>query len=162
MALTPFLQDVLENELRIVRIQLFPDRWRKFCDKYDLDWQYTPFERKKVGTISNAPGVYCFHVGHSLNCLPPLGLSLYGGISKDSLRSRCRKYFWERHADQGRVGVRKFLQVFEDELTFSWSEVDATTVDLDVLEKDFNDAMMPPYSSKDFSADVLKGRNAWQ
>ena len=162
MALPPFLEDVAKNEQRIVKIQLLPDRWPIFCDQYDLDWHYTPFERKKVAAISNAPGVYCFHVGHRLHCLPPLGLSLYGGISKVSLRERCLNYFWEKHAEQGRFWVRKFLHVFEDELTLGWSEVDATTVDLNVLEKDFNDAMMPPYSVKDFSADIRAGRNAWQ
>ena len=162
MALTPFLEAVSENDLRTVRTQLFPGRWRFFCDQYDLDWQYTPFQRKRVATISNAPGVYCFHVGHGLHCLPPLGLSLYGGITKVSLRRRCLKYFSEKHAAQGRFWVRKFLQVFEEELTLGWSEVDTTTVDLNALEKDFNDAMMPPYSVKDFSADVRKGRNAWQ
>ena len=34
-------------------------------------------------------------------------------------------------------------------------------VNLKTVEKDFNDAMMPYYSIKDFSADVLKKRNAW-
>ena len=112
--------------------------------------------------ISDAPGVYCFHVGHDYKCLPPLGLSLYGGISTVSLRERCLSYFREKHSEEGRPWVRKLLQVFEDDLTLGWTEVDTTTVDLHALEREFNDAMMPPYSVKDFSTNVRKGRNAWQ
>ena len=89
MGLSPFLEGVSKNELRIVRTQLFPDRWHQFCDQYHLSWHYTQFEREQVKKISTKPGVYCFHVGHTLNCLPPLGLSLYGGISTNSLRTRC-------------------------------------------------------------------------
>ena len=161
MALTPFLEEVAENELRIVRAHIFPDRWRLFCHQYSLIWNYTPFERDQVQRISNESGVYCFHIGHALDCLPPLGLSLYGGITTDSLRRRCLRYFWEKDADHGRFWVRKFLQVFEGELTLGWSEVDTATVDINALEKDFNDAMMPHYSVKDFSAAVRAARNAW-
>lgn len=161
MALTPFLEEVAENELRIVKTQLFPRKWRKFCNLYNLAWNYTPFERGQVANISNGPGVYCFHIGHDLNCLPPIGLSIYGGITSKSLRARCLRYFWEKDAAQGRFWVRKFLQVFEGELTLGWSEVDSSAVNLDILEKDFNDAMMPHYSVRDFSAEVRAGRNAW-
>ena len=161
MALTPFLEEVAENELRIVRTQLFPSRWRDFCNLYSLAWNYTPFERDQVANISQRPGVYCFHIGHDFNCLPPFGLSLYGGITTRSLRARCRRYFWEKDAVQGRFWVRKFLHVFEGELAFGWSEVDPNSVNLSILEKDFNNAMMPHYSVRDFSADVRAGRNAW-
>ena len=71
------------------------------------------------------------------------------------------RYFSEKDADNGRIWVRKFLNVFEGELTLGWSEVDTMITDLKALEKDFNDAMMPHYSVKDFSAEVRAGRNAW-
>ena len=162
MGFTPFLEQVAKNELRIVKIQLVPERWRPFCDQYDLDWQLTPFIKKRVAAISQGPGVYCFLVGHDCKSLPPFGVSLYGGISAVSLRTRCLSYFQEKHSENGRVWVRKFLHLFEDDLTLGWSEVDTTIIDLHTLERDFNDAMMPPYSVKDFSANVRKGRNAWQ
>lgn len=162
MSLNPFLTEVAMDKLRIVRTQLFPNRWRQFCDNYSLAWQYTPFERDLVQLISGDPGVYCFHVGHDLNCLPPFGLSLYGGCTERSLRNRCLNYFWEKDAPQGRQHVRTFLQVFEGELTLGWSEVDIGRIDIKALEKEFNDALMPPYSVKDFSAEVKAGKNAWQ
>ena len=102
MAQPLFLDQLADLELRTVRLALFPDRWRMFCAQYRLSWQHTLFERNEVSKISNTPGVYCFHVGHELACLPPLGLSLYGGISEDSLRRRCMKYFWEKDAKVGR------------------------------------------------------------
>ena len=124
--------------------------------------QFTPFERQAVSTISDAPGIYCFHVGHARTCLPPLGLSLYGGISEDSLRRRCMRYFSEKDAKEGRLSVRRFLHVFEGELTLVWSEIDTTAFDIKRMERDFNDAMMPPYSRRDFSAELRAARGAWQ
>ena len=162
MAQSFFLEQFAEHELRTVRIALFPERWRLFCARYRPDWHHTPFEPEEVSRISDRPGVYCFHVGHGLACLPPLGLSLYGGISEVSLRKRCMRYFAEKNAKSGRSSVRKFLQVFEGELTLFWSEIDTTTFDIVQLEKDFNDAMMPPYSRKDFSIEVQTARSAWQ
>lgn len=162
MALNPFLASVAGPELRIVKTQVFPERWREFCGNYDLEWAYTPFDVDHVDEVGGSPGVYCFHVGHDFDRLPPFGLSLYGGITKRSLRTRCREYVLERDAENGRFWVRKFLNVFDGELTFAWSEVDLELVNIDQLERDFNDAMMPPYSRRDFSADVRAGRNAWQ
>lgn len=162
MSQPPFLDQLADLNLRTVRIALFPDRWRLFCAQYQPNWQYTPFEPDEVSRISDRPGVYCFHVGHDLVCLPPLGLSLYGGISEDSLRRRCMRYFSEKNSRSGRISVRTFLTVFEGELTLVWSEIDTTALDIGQLEKDFNDAMMPPYSRRDFSAEVRASRSAWQ
>ena len=157
-----FLEQLKELDSRTVRIALFPARWRWFCARYQPDWNYTPFETDKVAQISDSPGVYCFHVGHRLTCLPPFGISLYGGITKVSLRRRCMGYFSEKDSPSGRISVRKFLHVFEGELTLFWSEIDITSFDIDQLERDFNDAMMPPYSRRDFSAEVRSARSAWQ
>ena len=162
MAQPPFMEQLAELDSRTVRIALFPNRWRVFCDKYRPHWQFTPFERPAVSRISDAPGIYCFHVGHARTCLPPLGLSLYGGISEDSLRRRCMRYFSEKDAKEGRLSVRRFLHVFEGELTLVWSEIDTTAFDIKQMERDFNDAMMPPYSRRDFSAEIRAARSAWQ
>lgn len=162
MSQPPFQDNLDELERRTVRIALYPDRWRQFCDQYQPEWQFTPFKQDQVASISDSPGVYCFHVGHGLACLPPLGLSLYGGITQNSLRKRCMKYFYEKNSTSGRLTVRKFLHVFDGDLTLAWAEIDMSSFDIRQLEKDFNDAMMPPYSIKDFSAEVLASRSAWQ
>ena len=52
--------------------------------------------------------------------------------------------------------------MFKGELTFAWAEVDPNEQDLVLLEKEFNDAMMPYFSKKDFSADVRAGKDAWR
>lgn len=72
------------------------------------------------------------------------------------------KYFSEKDARGGRLAVRKFLHVFEGDLTLVWSDIDPAVFDIIQLEKDFNDAMMPPYSRRDFSAEVRAARGAWQ
>ena len=162
MALDAFMEELGRDGLRIVKTQPFPDRWRAFCDRYRLTWNSTPFVRGQAQDVGDTPGVYCFHIGHNLECLPAFGLSLYGGITVRSLRTRFLQYFHERDSSQGRIWVRKFLIAFEGELNFAWSEVDTTAVDITILEREFNDAMMPPYSIRDFSADVRARRNAWQ
>lgn len=161
MSRNAFLQEVGLDRLRIVKTQPYPDRWRDFCAHYNLTWTFTPFERERADQITNAPGVYCFHIGHDLTCLPTFGLSLYGGITIRSLRTRFLEYFRERDSEQGRQWVRQFLFVFDGELSFGWSPVDTAAIDLKTLERNFNDAMMPHYSVKDFSAAVRAGRNAW-
>ena len=55
MALDAFLEEQANDEFRIVRTQLFPERWRLFCDQYDLIWNYTPFLVAEVANISNGP-----------------------------------------------------------------------------------------------------------
>ena len=161
MAQKAFLEELGESELRRVHSQANPGRWREFCERYTLGWTYTPFDEDHLAEVGDGPGVYCFHLGHRLSCLPAWGLSLYGGKSEGSLRARCRRYFRERDNPHGRPAVRRFLNVFAGELTFAWAAVDCSAVDLGDLEKDFNDAMMPPYSKRDFSARVRAERGAW-
>lgn len=161
MALPAFIEEIVLDKLRVVQSQPNPDRWSSFCGQYNLTWTYTPFERGQVKKISDNPGLYCFHIGHELSCLPRWGLSLYGGSTDRSLRIRCREYFREQHSKRGRLHVRVFLSVFESDLTFAWAEVDPTTIDLSSMEQEFNDAMMPHYSVKDFSAEVRARRRLW-
>lgn len=156
-----FLEGLAESELRRVESQANPKRWIDFCDRYELGWTYTPFEESSVNQVSDCAGVYCFHLGHFLNCLPAWGLALYGGMSRTSLRERCRAYFGERDSRYGRPAVRKFLNVFAGELTFAWAPVDTSSVNLKRLEEEMNDAMMPPYSKRDFSVNVRSERGAW-
>ncbi len=160
MALPPFLEEVAHEKLRVVQAQPNPARWSRFCAQHNLAWTYTPFLSTEVEGISDNPGLYCFHIGHGLSCLPGWGLSLYGGSTTRSLRVRCREYFREQSSARGRLHVRAFLSVFEGELTFAWTEVDRN-IDLRSLEKEFNDAMMPYYSVRDFSAGILAGRRLW-
>ncbi|MDE0472206.1 MAG: hypothetical protein OXH57_09720 [Ekhidna sp.] len=162
MAFDAFLYELGLNNLRVVRIQLNPSRWQKFCDDHKLTWEFIPFESNLVDQIPELPGMYCFYIGHNLQCLPKLGLSLYGGIAtKQTLKARFKNYLREKNSPNGRINVRKFLNVFEGELFFGWV-ISKDTSTLAELEKAFNDAMMPPYSIRDFSAEVRKGRNAWQ
>lgn len=161
MAREAFLNQLGNEQLRIVRTQPYPQRWNEFCRQYQLDWNFTPFEKQLANQVDNVPGIYCFHIGHFLNCLPSFGISLYGGITSRCLRTRFLEYFRERDAEGGRKWVRKFLLVFDGELSFAWSPIDIEVYDIDELERQFNDAMMPPYSVKDLSADVKAGRYAW-
>lgn len=161
MAQEAFLRELGRAEIRNVTLQPRPKRWNKYCDKYKHNWNFTPFAPNRANQIPEMPGLYCFYIGHELKCLPRIGLSLYGGITKRTLKIRFKEYLKEKDNDRGRIPVRKFLNVFDGELLFGWVIVEDTSI-LSQLEKDFNDAMMPPYSIKDFSAKVRGEKSAWQ
>ncbi len=161
MAQEAFLKELGSKELRNVKIQLNPSRWKKFCEEYEYNWSFTLFEPNNVNKIPEKPGLYCFYIGHKLRCLPTIGLALYGGITFRTLKVRFKEYLSEKQKDNGRIPVKKFLNVFDGELSFGWVIVEDIQT-LKQLEKDFNDAMMPPYSIKDYSAKVRGGKSAWQ
>ena len=158
----PFLINSASKELRIVKLPLYPSRWQKFCEKYQLTWDFTLFESNHADQVPEEPGLYCFYIGHDFNCLPKFGLCLYGGITKRTLRIRFKEYVREQNRENGRPWVKKFLKVFQGELSFGWTIVENSTNNLSTLEKEFNDAMMPPYSIRNFSAEVSAERNMWQ
>lgn len=161
MAQDAFLKKLGLAELRNVRLHLNPTRWKKYCDLHKHNWNFTPFEPKRADKIPEKPGLYCFYIGHDLKCLPRIGLSLYGGITTRTLKIRFKEYLHEKDNDKGRTSAKKFLNVFDGELLFGWVIVEDTSI-LSQLEKDFNDAMMPPYSIRDYSAKVRGERSAWQ
>lgn len=68
----------------------------------------------------------------------------------------------ERQDPAGRYHVRKFLNVFEGELTFMCTEFNGTYEELVATERELLDAMMPAYSDSGYSAEVRAGRGAWQ
>jgi hypothetical protein len=161
MSQDAFLAEQGHDRLRIVRTAIYPTRWSDFCGKYGFSWNGVPFTEANRSSIPKKSGIYCFHVGHEFPELPIVGLALYGGETVD-LHRRYGEYMKERDDPSGRAGVRIFLNVFADEVVFRWAEVDATKVELRAIERDLNDALMPPYSHRDFTAEVKAGKDAWQ
>jgi hypothetical protein len=151
----------LSDEHRIIKTAIHPNRWTLFSATYTLNWVYAPFDPSSRNVISRNPGVYCFHIGYVNKGLPDVGYALYVGITTRPLRTRYGEYLREKDDPEGRFPVRKFLNVFVNELTFAYAPVDPSSVDLDRLELDLGGALMPPYSRKDLPARIKQRRSAW-
>jgi hypothetical protein len=141
---------------------LDPEQWRAFQNQTALQWQSTKFEQASLAGIPNVRGIYMFVVqfqDHSQlpTRFPLHGYIMYGGITGEAantgtLRSRFQNYLREQKRPK-RVQIWSMLNKWKDDLYFHYSTV-APNVDLGLLETDLNDAVIPPYVTNDFSAEV--------
>lgn len=155
-----FYQQLID-EHRLIRCQPQPRRWGAFSQAHELVWQTIPFRRGGGGALPETSGFYCFIITNTMPNLPLVCFPLYAGET-ENLRRRYRNYVTEKNSATGRFHIRKFLNVFSGETVFSFAPYEAEKADLMRIEKKLNDALMPPYSRRDYSADVKAARGAWQ
>jgi len=156
-----FLDEQMKDEMRIIKCAPHPKRWAQFASSHELAWQFAEFRTGGANEVPKESGFYCFVVANPATQLPLVLFPLYAGESSD-LRRRYRDYLTEKDSPTGRVHVRKFLSVFWGEVAFAYAPKDLGTAERRALEKQLNDALMPPYSLKDFSAEPKARRAAWQ
>lgn len=157
-----FLEGLAGLELRLIRCQPIPARWVAFHSANALTWDEIPFNAQSLQTVPQVQGVYCFVVGPPPTSLPSVRYPMYVGQTKRTLRQRFQEYLRERDDPAGRYHVRKFLNVFDGELTFMCAQFSGTYQALVRMERDVMDAVMPAYSDRGYSAEVRAGRGAWQ
>lgn len=157
-----FLEAEFGLELRLITCQPIPERWAAFDPRDDLEWKGFPFDPASRDLIPRSQGFYCFFVGPPPRALPSVGYPMYLGRTRRTLRERFGEYLLERDDPAGRRHVRKFLNVFDGELTFMCTEFDGDYDALVATERALLDAVMPAYSDSGYSADVRAGRGAWQ
>lgn len=151
----------LIDEHRLIRCQPQPRRWLSFSQAHNLVWDTIPFRRGGGAALPETSGFYCFIVANPLPNLPAICYPLYAGET-ENLRRRYRNYVTEKNSPTGRFHVRKFLNIFSGETTFCFAPFEAQKADLRRIEKRLNDALMPPYSRRDFGAEVKAAKGAWQ
>jgi len=144
------------------KVILDPRQWRAFQNQAALQWQSIKFEQASLASIPDVRGIYMFVVqfqDHSILpiCFPQHGYIMYGGITghppkMGTLRSRFQIYLRDQKRSK-RVQIWSMLNKWKDDMYFHYSPV-AQHVNLGVLETDMNDAVIPPYVTNDFSAEV--------
>jgi hypothetical protein len=92
--------------------------------------------------------------------LPQVLYPLYAGET-GNLRRRYREYVLEKNDPDGRLTIREMLHVFTGEVAFGYALFPSERPERLQIEKRLNDALMPWYGVKDFSADVKRGRRPW-
>lgn len=141
---------------------LYPDHLRKLTVNANLRWRKTRFQPARVASVANGPGVYAFVIQHRARGITPHGYVLYIGQTgakkpQRKLRQRFKEYIAEEAKEiTKRPRVREFLNKWKGYLTFYFAVVDPNSVDLLELERNLNDALMPPYSVEDFSPEIRK------
>ena len=156
-----FLNEQMKDEMRIINCAPHPKRWAKFAKTHALAWNLAVFRVGGAQAVPKGPGFYCFVVANPAGQLPLVLYPLYAGETND-LRRRYREYIREKNSPTGRVTVRKFLKVFWGGITFAYAPMNIDGAARRTIEKQLNDALMPPYSQKDFSAEVKAKKVAWQ
>ncbi|HET9637666.1 MAG TPA: hypothetical protein VFP12_00495 [Allosphingosinicella sp.] len=141
---------------------LAPEQWQSFAPLMALEWQAVRFGADTQATVPESRGIYAFIVqfqDHSLLplALPPHGYVMYCGItgrrgSQRTLRERYGDYLKEQRRPK-RFSLWSMLNKWQNDLFFHFSPI-ADVVDLDATEIALNDAIIPPYVTNDFSAEV--------
>jgi hypothetical protein len=125
-----------------------------------LSWKQTAFDKANTASVIAQPGIYAFAIQHGAMGLPPHGYIVYvgqAGADKGhkirTLRQRFTEYFRDKIKPK-RPAVHYFLNAWETCLVFHFAPVDPNATDLKAIEAALNDAMLPPFSINDFSAEV--------
>ena len=137
---------------------LSPSRWRTSEVGFNLTWSHVKFTERNRGVVPTTPGVYAFIVQHDNGHFPPHGFIMYIGItgSRNTERTLQKRYYdYLQEQKRGkRPRVHYMLDKYCDDIYFYYVSIDDEGVDLEKLELDLNDAILPPVVVKDFSGEI--------
>lgn len=157
-----FMQDVLLEDARRFTSQPMPLEWEKFAKKHKFKWSQVHFHGDNATKVPTKPGFYCFFIGVAPAALPPIGYPLYVGKTERTLRVRFGDYVREKKKVHGRLHIRRFLHIFENELTFYYTPFSGTKKSILKIESELHDALRPPFCQIGFSAEVGKKMKAFR
>ncbi len=151
-------------KLHELRFHLMPDHLTKFHYKSFLYWEKVRFSKKNSHIVPEGRGVYAFAIEWNESGLPPHGYIMYIGKAGDgghSLRKRFKDYFQDLQRPK-RPAIHNLLTRWKSVLSFYYAQVVDEEVQLTEIEAALNDALLPPFSKKDFSAKVRTALNAFE
>jgi hypothetical protein len=148
------------------RFLLSPKQFSQFSSPATLAWTTVSFGPKCLSSVISEPGLYAFSIQTPKAGLPPHSYILYIGQTgakqkTRTLRKRAGEYLKEEKSAKRRH-VWEFLNKWSKHLSFHFAPVDPEIYDLEDIEKRLNDALLPPYSVNDFSAEIKVQKKAWQ
>lgn len=143
-------------------VLLMPARWRNFTPAAPLAWDSVKFTSANREDVPKQRRIYAFVVqfqdhGVLPIALPPHGYVMYGGVTGEVASDRT---LFDRYGDYlrdqrrpKRFSIWSMLNKWKDDIYFHFAPVDAA-FDLGAAETALNDAIIPPYVTQDFSAEV--------
>lgn len=139
-------------------------RWRKFKTRYKLDWQKIRFNKDNHPSIPQQRGIYVFTLELNSRKLPLHGYILYVGItgnnSDSNLYRRYSQYLLHQQNQDGRPAIFYMLGNWPNDLFFNFVSLPTPNIDLEKLEKDFLNAIIPPVNKRDLDATIVATRAA--
>ncbi len=135
-----FVRDALKGKQYCRRFILWPDRWRAYGGRANLDWKCIRYENSSFSRLPRKPGVYAFVVKPGVAKLTCCGYLFYIGMTnKRTLRERCSEY----QRDE-RVHIAAMIQLWGSHLYLYYAALDPNAVDIPKLEIDLIAAFCPP------------------
>ena len=133
--------------------------WEGYPNRISLNWNYIKFEQGNAGRIPQLPGVYAFFVKPGIASFQENSYLFYIGKAGDNSDNNLRKRFGQYLSGKRTVKRPKlnwFLNTWDNYIFFCYAPISDKRVNLGRLERELNDAFIPPYNENDFSTDVRK------
>ena len=148
--------DALLADIR--RFLVSPKRWRTSRVKTPINWTFLAFTEANRLLVPEEAGVYAFVVRHQNDHFPSHGFIMYIGITGAkgngrTLRNRYGDYLREQKKHK-RPKIHYMLNKYPNDLQFAYAAIADPAFDLEALELDLNDAIVPPVVVKDFTAEI--------
>lgn len=135
---------------------LHPPSWDSSKLGFRDTWDWRKFEKANQVDVPEKRGIYAFIVEPEVTNFPHLGFPMYIGISKN-LHTRYGDYLRYQKSPKHRPHVHYFLHTWKDHVYFYFADIPRRK--LEPIETSLNDAVLPAFSSGDFSADVRQEQN---
>lgn len=153
-----FVQKVDAFRADLRRFLVSPRHWRTSRVTAPITWTYLPFTEANRNHVPEEAGVYAFIVRHDNDHFPHHGFIMYIGITGAkgngrTLRNRYGDYLRDQKKLK-RPKIHAMLSKYPDDLQFAYAAIPDPAFDLETLERDLNDAIIPPEVVNDFSAEI--------
>jgi hypothetical protein len=156
-----FVNEVDGLKSHQLRFCLHPPSWNGFQFPSTLDWDWVKFEEADSADLPPTRGIYAFVVDPDIANVFQHGFPMYVGETGNGNDRTLRKRFGEYVRNQDKIcdrhGIHYMLNKWGSHMYFYYVEIPDRRRNLKKLEAILNDALKPPYSVRDFSAEVRAG-----
>lgn len=132
--------------------------WESYPNRVDLNWNMVKFEQVNKDHVPDTPGVYAFFIKPSIANLPENAYLMYIGKAGDSSNNSLRKRFSQYMYENKRPKLYQLLYKWKDYIYFCYAEITEPNLNLGEIERELNDALIPPCNENDFSAEIRSAR----
>lgn len=150
-----------QNQLKISEQRFCLDikSWSSYKRKLQFNWSTVKFDKLSSKSIPSSPGIYAFFVKPGIADFKENAYLMYvgkaGDKSNNDLRKRFNQYI-NGMKSNARPKLNWFLNTWKSHLFFCFAEINDRRLSLSKIEKELNDAFIPPFNEMDFSAKVRK------
>ncbi len=141
---------------------LSPKRWRDFDSlEYELIWKSIRFIKSDIATLPDMPGIYCFSISIRSRGIPVSNYIMYiGKTEKQTLNDRVSQYTLKSTLRR-RVEIQHLVKYYHPYITINYCECDPELIDINKLEDELINCIIPPFNNRDFCGTLNQARSAF-